>query len=531
MINISYSKLGQLGRLGNQLFQIAATIGLAIKNNATCTFPAWIYEKYFENPLPRAGKIEAYSVLEPFFHYCDFKIMQSCNLGGYLQSEKYWQHCIPQVMEQFKFKKTYKDGIAKKYAHILKKETIALSIRRGDFVGNPNYAQLPVNYYITALEKHFPEWRKKHVLVFSDDIAYCKLHFQNYENFYYTESSRAHLDKSRYFSENGYAIEQLCLGSMCQHFILSNSTFSWWLAYLGETSKSKVIRPINTLAGNLKKNNDTKDYYPTRWQQHEEQKIDLLDVTFMIPVSYDHLDRKHNLSLNVCMLQRHFDTNIIIMEQGTQMFDSYQNYGCEYVRVKYKDFHRTRMLNDMARMARTSIIVNWDADVFISPAQILHTVELIRTGAADMVFPYDGKFARVPRTYFKTLEQHFDVGMFTGLVFKGMNHEDKDSVGGAIFFNRSKYFAGGGENENFIAYGPEDVERDARFRRLGYNVQRVNGALYHIDHFKGPNSKCSANPYDKQNHDELEKIYSFTPEALRAYVNTWPITKEYNGAR
>jgi hypothetical protein len=334
-----------------------------------------------------------------------------------------------------------------------------------------------------------------------------------------------------YFEENRSAIEQLCLMTLCDHFIISNSTFSWWGAYLGETSKSQIIHPRAILDGKLKAKNDTKDYFPSRWQAHEETKIDLRDVTFMVPVHYDHRDRMQNMSLNICYIQKNFNTNIIIGEQGSDIFSRFQDFGCRYVKYNYKLFHRTKMLNEMAYISNTSIIVNWDADVFISPLQILQSVEALRSGMFDVIYPYDGRFARVPRLqYFKVLEQSFDVGVFAAHKFNGTLPGHKLSVGGAVMFNRSKYFQGGGENENFVAYGPEDVEREVRFTRLGYKVGRTDGILFHMDHFKGPNSKCAGNPYDKQNHDELEKIYSFTREELRDYVNSWNLTKQYLNA-
>lgn len=539
--NFSFSMLGRRGRLGNQLFQIAGTIGLAKIHGAKASFPEWVYEKYFENPLPHSV-MERLQVKELHFNHYNWQLPDHADLLGYLQSEKYWQNCIPQIMDQFKFKEQFKNSVFEKYFSVngivkdiykiggKRKPVIAISIRRGDFVNNSNYAQLPITYYFTALEKYFPDWQtSSSVLIFSDDIEYCKEHFCGFPNVYYCEKMNpAFNNKENYFKENTQAIEQLCAGSMCDHFIISNSTFSWWMAYLGERGKAKIIRPANTFAGNLKKANDTKDYNPQRWISHEETKLDLRDVTFMIPVHYDHPDRKQNLALNVCMLQRYFDTNIVIGEQGTETFGYFTQYGCNYIKYPYKEFHRTKMLNEMAKVSKTQIIVNWDADVFISPLQILKSIIDIRNGDADVVYPYDGRFARVSRqTNFKYLEQALDVGIFRGHMFPGTTKHDKLSVGGAVIFNRASYFKGGGENENFIAYGPEDVEREVRFTRLGYKVKRTPGILYHMDHWKGPNSKCSGNKYDKQNHDELEKIYAFTGNGLREYVDTWPLTKLY----
>lgn len=531
---LTMSNFGRKGRLGNQLFQLAALKGLSLKHNHKLLVPKWHYSKYFdlEGCFEEGTMSPIKTVDEPHYHYAELPVEGKGihDLNGYFQSEKYWQDNIAAIKQMFSFKQGFAESVRQKYAQALagfKKQKIAISIRRGDYVGNPNYAQLPITWYFTALNKYFPDWYNHNVIIFSDDIPYCKLHFGGFENVHFAENTFNNIDKRLYFKENESAIEQLCLMSLCDHFIIANSTFSWWGAYLGEKKHTVIVRPTEHLDGNLKANNNTKDYYPAHWKEYEGEKIDLKDVTFMIPVSYDHNDRNENLSLNVCMLQRAFETNIIVMEQGTDKFADYNEYKyCEYYKVDYKEFHRTRMLNDMARMSKTPIIVNWDADVFISPLQIWNSIEQIRSGAADMVFPYDGRFARVTRIpYYKELATLLDVGIFGNKHFKGMNFlEDAMSVGGAIIFNKARYWEGGGENENFVSYGPEDVERDVRFRRQNFNILRMPGALYHLDHYRGPNSK-SHNKFYKQNHDELDKIYSLGYHQLKDYIKTWPWCK------
>lgn len=533
---ITFSKLGKHGRLGNQLFQIASTIGIARKNNDEYVFPNWSYAKYFKKPTRVSTAVlkPTLTYNEPYFHYknIDLSSRHLNDLFGYFQSEKYWSECIEEIKDQFSFKDEFKLEVSTKFLSRNALETltgnvIALSIRRGDYVNNPNYAQIPITWYYAALEEHFKGWKKNDtIIIFSDDVEYCKMHFGNYENIYYAENNFNNVDKSKYFDENKSAIEQLCLMSMCDHFIIANSTFSWWGAYLGEKSNSKVIRFPEHFDGKMKSNN-IKDFYPERWIVEHESRIALSDVTFMIPVSFDHSDRTENMALNVCLLQKAFHTNIIVGESLTDRFKKYETYGCVYKKFNYKDFHRTKMLNEMAKMSDTPIIFNWDADVFISPIQILQTIESIREGA-DMVFPYDGRFARVPRLpNFKLLEKMLDIGLFTGKLFRGMYSDDRLSVGGAIAFNKESFFNGGGENEHFISYGPEDVERDLRFRRLGCIVKRINGVLYHLDHFKGPNSKSEGKFY-KINHDEMDFIDSFkTENEMFEYTETWPWKKQF----
>lgn len=509
---VSFSKLGNYGRLGNQLMEIASTMGLAEKHNMQPSFPDWSYEPYFEKPLPH-GKMMPNQVKEKAFTHYEWDIpAEGCDILGYLQSEKYFPK---NIREQFKFKESFLQ--AQKDIYPLQDKTkICLQVRRGDYVGNPNYYQLPITYYIDSLYRHFTKWQDCQIIIISDDIEYCRVHFECLPNAIFT---------------SGTEIEDIAIASICDHFIIANSTFGWWAAYLGEKENTKVIHPGHLCIGALGVSNDTKDYWPDRWIENKQDgyKLDLKDTTFTVPVFYDHPDRKKNLDLSACMLQKYFDTNIIIGEQSSNAFAYMAKY-CKYhffSGMKY--FHRTKMLNDMAEMAKTPIVANWDCDVIIPPMQIWLTVEAIRKGA-DMVFPYDGRFARMPRLHwFPIIEKRLDIGMVGGTELKGKHGKPmpETSVGGAVFFNKDSFIDGGMENENMISYGPEDCERNDRFKALGYDVQRVGGCLYHMDHYCGVNSG-TLNPFFKANHAELEKIRQMTPEQLRQYVDGWPWVRKYS---
>ena len=494
-MNISFSALGKHGRLGNQLFEIASTMGLAEKYGATATFPGWYYEQYFETPIPH-GSMETKQVSERDFHHHDWELDGDCDVRGYLQSERYFGSTKLKLRESFvaECKSTYP---------IFDKETICIQVRRGDYVGNPNYYQVPITFYICALLEQFPNWRECNILFISDDIEYCRTHFECLPNATFSAGSD---------------IQDLALGSSCDHFIISNSTFGWWTAWLGEKPHSKIVHSGQLFEGKFK-DYDISDYRPERWVEFKREyyKIPLQDMTFTIPVLYDHINRKENLDLSLCLLQQAFDSNYIVCEQGGEEFGYIEKFAT-YAKMNLENFHRTRMLNWMAEIAETPYIANWDADIILPPMQIYMAVELLR-GGADMVYPYGGKFARMERDWFKKIEKALDIGIVGNTAFKN-RVEGHMSVGGAVFFNKEPFINGGMENEHFIAYGPEDFEREFRFKTLGYGVQRAGGTLFHIAHFIGPNSNKS-HPFYKANKAEYEKVSKMSKAELRAYVDTW----------
>lgn len=510
--------LGENGRLGNQLFQIAAVVGHAKHYNVPYAFKEWAFGKYFKNwksDLVKGTSFirKAETTLDFDFLPLNTKDGHGTDLWGYFQSEKYFAHCEDEIRALFEWDET-------KFGHLpaIGDDVIAIHIRRGDYVGHPDYVQLSMQYYIDGIEfikKNHPE--ADHVIVFSDDITWCKkqtLKLKTGLNFTFSDCS---------------VIEDLYLMSKCKYHVIANSSFSWWGAWLANSQM--VVAPGTWFKGDLHKRCIGEDLIPTRWVASPvpKHKSDATDLTFTIPVMFDHTDRIENLDACLKYITHQFNTNIIVSEQGTtKHFDEVaKKYGAQYVFTKStsKAFERTKMLNQMATMANTPYIANWDCDVVIRKQQIIATLHLLRNGA-DMVYPYDGLFHRMQRKLLRDFLAVLSVCVFDDADKRPIEFE-QTSYGGAVMFNKQSFIKGGMENQNMVSYGPEDYERYERFTKLGFKVERVNGPLYHIDHYIGENSNGD-NPFFKHNWAEYEKIKSLTSGALQVYVETWPWVADAN---
>src|SRR5208337_3521023 len=87
---ITFSQLGNQGRLGNQLWQMSATICLALNNADNYLFPSWKYEPYFNLHNCFSNNLTYTSTYnEPHFHYAPIPHKSNLNLSGYFQSYKY----------------------------------------------------------------------------------------------------------------------------------------------------------------------------------------------------------------------------------------------------------------------------------------------------------------------------------------------------------------------------------------------------------------------------------------------------------
>ncbi len=521
---VYFSKLGEFGRFGNQLFQIAFLHSTAKKLNTTYQIPEWKYSKYFVSKFPETNNLpKSYLTLrEPSYKYQpdlvdDWEreewVETSPDILGYFQDVRYFSS-PEEIKELFKLKSEYVDRIRETYKHLFTKETIFVGVRRTDYVSKPGYYNLPPLYYILALQKL--EYKNKNIVFISDDLEWCKFHFGCLEN--------------TFFPEFESDIDQFICGTLADNWIIANSTFHFWAAFLG--NPKKVIQPNHLFADHLYKEYGDTNFYIQNGTfeifEHEDKRIDLSDVTFTIPVHYDHDDRKWNLELVICLLQQNFRTNIIIGEQGSDFFKYTEHWG-EYIKFEDKEFHRTKFLNHMASVATTDIVVNLDADVMVAPAQLLQAVELIRENKADMVYPYQYLFARIPKIFRNRVFPKYDLEAFRK-IGKGNDTPHRPSYGGMVVYNRRLFLENGGENEYCVSYSPEDYERFERFTKLGLRIERVNGNLYHFDHHIGINSSTS-NPHYHKGVTELEKAKSYTVEQLKEYVATWewihPYTEKY----
>ena len=252
---ITFTKLGNLGRLGNQMFQIAGTIGIAIRNDQGFVFPVWGYSEYYKNPIPQIEgahllnlDLKLYDATTPF-HYRPVSLegRYDWDIIGYLQSEKYFKHCENIIREYFTLKDCHVAYLKSKYEHLLEADCCSISVRRGDYLlAQHHYPVLSMNYFNRAMA-HFPS--DTVYLIFSDDIGWCKRQF---------------VGGKFHFIEEPSEVLSLHLISFCRNNIISNSTFGWWGAWLNENSDKTVIAPSRWFGDGFA-DLDAKDIIPEEW--------------------------------------------------------------------------------------------------------------------------------------------------------------------------------------------------------------------------------------------------------------------------
>lgn len=249
------NSLGKNGRLGNQLFQYASLVGISKNRGFDYCIPDHSNVTFFEDSTGRSqyhqlqkcfkmsylgdryGVIGGDIVELNQHHFCQ-ELFDECpdnvTLHGHFESYKYFENVLDELNLDFEFKDEINE---KSYDFHLKnnlKNPVSISVRRGDFLLFPDCHPICNEIYFRDCIDELGNDRQ--YVIISDDIEWCK----NQEvfsdnNFYFVDYVPNNIMKSHH---------DMCLSSLCDDFIISNSTFSWWISWFGKSENKKVYMPI-----------------------------------------------------------------------------------------------------------------------------------------------------------------------------------------------------------------------------------------------------------------------------------------------
>ncbi|GAM63305.1 alpha-1,2-fucosyltransferase [Vibrio ishigakensis] len=153
-------------------------------------------------------------------------------LYGYFQNENYFKRHKLDIVHAFINKKKL-DSVTESYkSKITQSTAIAVSMRLGqDYIDSGDFYICSGKYYKEGLDRLKERYPEADIFVFSDDI----------------DKAKNILDKevNITFIEQCSDCSSLYLMSLCDHFVIANSSFSWWGSYLGTNPKKSIIAPKN----------------------------------------------------------------------------------------------------------------------------------------------------------------------------------------------------------------------------------------------------------------------------------------------
>lgn len=270
---IGFSRLGRCGRLGNQLWQIASTAGIAHTLGQDVILPDWDYRPYFNVPdefFPTSPGPRGYEKSWREANHTALVEHMDPRCREYLQDYHLWEEIVDQVWDWFQPSELAQERLAEEWFTDLDRPVLSIHIRRGDNAKAPNnnHPLRPWSYYEAAFERMRGKFTS--IAVFSDDPDWCRDAFAGYEVEYPIAFFVGTPRKKEH--EVGYATDQfadwidLQLMSLCDRHIIGNSTFAWWGAFLSH---------------------DPAPIYPVPWFGTDLQYI---DASLMMPESWAGID-------------------------------------------------------------------------------------------------------------------------------------------------------------------------------------------------------------------------------------------------
>lgn len=280
---IVYKDWGQHLRFGNWLFNYCALLTIAKRSGHQMEFPPYFAWQYMTHPptidielVPHETfpfRSNLYSREEMDYLYQFFTDRQgytiNINLGPNNQSELWFQDELEYIKEMITFTPEAINRVRDKYSQFFTKPTIGIGIRRGDFVGHGCFYQIPEDWYMKALEANFPDWKDYNVVVFSDDIDWCREYYKD-TPFLFADPNGTHTHADNFTHYHKDPMEQFILGTLMDNFIGGSSTFTWWqMWYVKNFNEGTVVHSTRNLAGECHEKFYNPDFYPTDWVAYD----------------------------------------------------------------------------------------------------------------------------------------------------------------------------------------------------------------------------------------------------------------------
>lgn len=277
---ITNKNSGLSGRTGNTMFIYAAGFGLAKKLGVEYGLPyvnalkntkygyydfisrKWIPYRFMLSDVFKITAVDIprtyqpkYLYYEKFFQFDDnfFQLKDGTDIDGWFQSYKYFEHCKDDLRKEFTFKDFYIESALNHWKKFgfdnSDKEKLMISMRIGDgYDFDKNFNVTELEYYQKALQKF--NANDFDIVITADKPNKAKDLLKpiiGEQNVFVLDEPDAHITLAFY--------------SLCDHFIISNSTFGWWGSWLGNNTNKKVVLPKKWFNADV----NTDDLYLKEW--------------------------------------------------------------------------------------------------------------------------------------------------------------------------------------------------------------------------------------------------------------------------
>ena len=266
------------GGLGNQMFQYAFARTLSLRHNTPLKIDLSFLKNRNMGPnfTYRNYELDIFNVVEDFnstFENCirfdephlnySKEIVDNINrqidkdimIDGYWQSVKYFEESKSVIKSDFTFKSLVDDSSVDKIKLMLddirSTNSVMLNIRRTDFLNNDFHGVMGLDYINKSTELLESKIDNPKYFIFSDDIEWCEENIKLNNMVIVDHSYKG--DRFSYY---------LQLMKECKNFIIPNSSFAWWSAWLSDSPNKIVIAPKKWFTN---ESINTSDLIPSDW--------------------------------------------------------------------------------------------------------------------------------------------------------------------------------------------------------------------------------------------------------------------------
>ncbi len=263
------------GRTGNNLFQYALGRALATKHGVPLVLDAswfnaqgWAEVSHFLKLPIKAKVIRRFSLASRALrnygktHYWELmgipvlkelpddqsfdpriaNAPADCMLSGFFQTPLYFESIADELREELNALITGKLGGGNRdlMSALASPASVAVHVRRGDYLHHPAFAVCDSAYYRTSMERLRDTLGSPRFHIFSDDPAWCRAEFRDADT-EVVDSGAAAINP----------LHDLHLMSLASHHIIANSSYSWWAAWLGDKPDQQVMMPDRWFARDI----------------------------------------------------------------------------------------------------------------------------------------------------------------------------------------------------------------------------------------------------------------------------------------
>lgn len=259
ILSSNYITCKLVGRTGNMMFEIAHSYVKSLEYNRQLVIPSressplsyrnTLFRKIDFSIDQTPSPEEVKHVYAPFT-FAELKPEENSPtvFVGYYQSEKYFGKYTEAVKNLFSPPIEFVNKALIDYPFLKHSTVAAINVRRGDYLEQSRRHPVVSIEYVEEAIKHLPNY--DYLLVTSDDMTWCRENIKGPKVIYN--------DPTRYWDHEG-----IWLLSLCDHFIISNSTHSWWGAWLSRSENKTVIAPETWFGPEI--GEDPKDLYCDSW--------------------------------------------------------------------------------------------------------------------------------------------------------------------------------------------------------------------------------------------------------------------------